>query len=139
MKPILTIRARLALVSAVLSAFVLALGLMTVYLIEAHQVHQMLVAEARTAAHDLAVVGEHRESATTRGSMVALVAPAGIVYSTADGGRPATGDRRGHSRRWRGREDRRRRPVPKLDAGRGGRGVRRGRPVTLVLGVRERG
>ena len=62
MKPTLTIRARLALVSAVLSAFVLALGLMTVYLIEAHQVHQTLVAEARTAAHDLAVVGEHRES-----------------------------------------------------------------------------
>ena len=53
------IRLRLALVSAALAAAVLAAGLLTVYLIEAHQVHQTLVADARAAAHDLALAGEH--------------------------------------------------------------------------------
>ncbi len=53
------IRLRLALVSAALAAAVLAAGLLTVYLIEAHQVHQSLVADARAAARDLALAGEH--------------------------------------------------------------------------------
>lgn len=53
------IRLRLALVSAALAAGVLAAGLLTVYLIEAHQVHQTLVTDARAAAHDLALAGEH--------------------------------------------------------------------------------
>jgi two-component system OmpR family sensor kinase len=53
------IRLRLALVSAALAAAVLAAGLLTVYLIEAHQVHQTLVADARAAARDLALAGEH--------------------------------------------------------------------------------
>ncbi|HEY2789529.1 MAG TPA: ATP-binding protein [Gaiellales bacterium] len=53
------IRLRLALVSAALAAAVLAAGLLTVYLIEAHQVHQTLVTDARAAAHDLALAGEH--------------------------------------------------------------------------------
>ena len=55
----LPIRLRLALVSAGLAAGVLAAGLLTVYLIEAHQVHQTLVADARAAARDLALAGEH--------------------------------------------------------------------------------
>jgi signal transduction histidine kinase len=55
----LPIRLRLALVSAGLAAGVLAAGLLTVYLIEAHQVHQALAADARTAARDLALAGEH--------------------------------------------------------------------------------
>jgi len=59
----LPIRARLALVGAALAAGVLAAGLLTVYLIEAHQVHQTLVADARRAAHDLATVGERRPRA----------------------------------------------------------------------------
>jgi two-component system, OmpR family, sensor kinase len=54
----LPIRLRLALVSAGLAASVLAAGLLTVYLIEAHQVHQALVADARAAARDLALAGE---------------------------------------------------------------------------------
>ena len=54
----LPIRLRLALVSAGLAAGVLAAGLLTVYLIEAHQVHQALVADARAAARDLALAGE---------------------------------------------------------------------------------
>ena len=58
MRPHLPIRARLALVSAALAAGVLAAGLLTVYLIEAHQVHQTLVADARRAARELAAVGE---------------------------------------------------------------------------------
>jgi heavy metal sensor kinase len=57
------IRLRLALVSAALAAAVLAAGLLTVYLIEAHQVHQTLVADARAAAHDLALAGEHKVAA----------------------------------------------------------------------------
>jgi signal transduction histidine kinase len=61
----LPIRLRLALVSAGLAAGVLAAGLLTVYLIEAHQVHQALVADARAAARDLALAGEH--SAKTAG------------------------------------------------------------------------
>ncbi len=52
------IRTRLAFVSAGLAAGVLAAGLLTVYLIEAHQVHQSLVANARAAARDLALAGE---------------------------------------------------------------------------------
>ena len=55
----LPIRLRLALVSAGLAAGVLAAGLLTVYLIEAHQVHQALVADAKAAARDLALAGEH--------------------------------------------------------------------------------
>jgi two-component system OmpR family sensor kinase len=57
-KPHLPIRARLALVSASLAAGVLALGLLTVYLIEARQVHQALAADARQAAQNLALAGE---------------------------------------------------------------------------------
>lgn len=58
--PHLPIRARMALVSAGLAATVLTAGLLTVYLIEAHQVHQTLIADSRAAAHGLAVAGEHR-------------------------------------------------------------------------------
>lgn len=61
----LPIRLRLALVSSGLAAGVLAAGLLTVYLIEAHQVHQTLVADARAAARDLALAGE-RPAKTTR-------------------------------------------------------------------------
>ena len=63
-RPHLAIRARLAIVSALLAAGVLAAGLLTVYLIEAHQVHQALVADARAAAHDLALAGERPVAAT---------------------------------------------------------------------------
>ncbi len=59
MRPRVPIRLRLALVSAALAAGVLTAGLLTVYLIEAHQVHQTLVANARAAARDLALAGEH--------------------------------------------------------------------------------
>ncbi len=59
------IRLRLALVSAGLAAGVLAAGLLTVYLIEAHQVHQTLVADARAAARDLALAGERPVKTTT--------------------------------------------------------------------------
>ena len=64
------IRLRLALVSAALAAAVLAAGLLTVYLIEAHQVHQTLVADARAAARDLALAGEH-----TNGNRAARQSP----------------------------------------------------------------
>ena len=65
MRPHLAIRARLAIVSALLAAGVLAAGLLTVYLIEAHQVHQALVTDARAAAHELALAGERPVSAGT--------------------------------------------------------------------------
>jgi two-component system OmpR family sensor kinase len=65
MRPRVPIRLRLALVSAALAAGVLAAGLLTVYLIEAHQVHQTLVADARTAAADLALAGERPPSTVT--------------------------------------------------------------------------
>ena len=69
------IRLRLALVSAALAAAVLAAGLLTVYLIEAHQVHQTLVADARAAAHDLALAGEHT-GATRNGEVAEVAHPA---------------------------------------------------------------
>jgi signal transduction histidine kinase len=62
------IRLRLALVSTALAAGVLAAGLLTVYLIEAHQVHQALVADARAAARDLALAGERPASTGTPAS-----------------------------------------------------------------------
>ncbi len=74
--PHLAIRARLAIVSALLAAGVLAAGLLTVYLIEAHQVHQALVADARAAAHDLALAGERPVGATGKQPRSGSAAPA---------------------------------------------------------------
>jgi two-component system, OmpR family, sensor kinase len=70
------IRMRLALVSTALAAGVLAAGLLTVYLIEAHQVHQALVADARAAARDLALAGERPQRTTTPQKPSASVTPA---------------------------------------------------------------
>ncbi len=75
-RPHLAIRARLAIVSALLAAGVLAAGLLTVYLIEAHQVHQALVADARAAAHDLALAGERPVAATGGPRRTGSVTPA---------------------------------------------------------------
>jgi two-component system, OmpR family, sensor kinase len=87
----LPIHLRLALVSAGLAAGVLAAGLLTVYLIEAHQVHQALVADARTAARDLALAGEHPAKSGRAAGASVSEAPATHRNQTRRSGGGSTG------------------------------------------------
>ena len=83
MRPHLAIRTRFALVTAALALGVLSAGMLTVYLIERHQVDQTLRGDARTAARDLARARE-REARDAAGSR-----PGGSPTQRLEPGSPA--------------------------------------------------